>query len=123
VRSRNTLAALVALAAVVMPTMAQAQKPSPVAPSQLLAQREELDLTPTQVRELTLLATQVRRHQQAVLRAPSKPWVARTKGTSKDVASERALELLSPQQRELAMRAGSDSPQLATARQPSASRD
>ena len=102
-RSRNSLAALVAFAAFACPATVQAQKTSPVAPSQLLAQREELDLTPAQVRELTLLATQVRRYQQAMLRAPSKAWVAQTKGTSPQVASERGLGLLSPQQRSLVL--------------------
>ena len=89
-QSRTSIAALVALAAFAVPTLAQAQKPSPVAPSRLLAQREELELTPVQVRELTLLATQVRRYQQAVLRAPSRPWVARTKGTSMDCSPASA---------------------------------
>lgn len=101
-RFRYPLAALVALAGFVIPTMAQAQKPAPVAPSHLLAQQQELQLTPHQVRELSLLAVQVRRNQEAMLRAPSKPWIAATKGTTREVASERALALLSPQQRELA---------------------
>ena len=98
---RISIGALLSLA-FVLPATAQAQKPSPLAPSRLLDRRGELDLTPAQVRELTLLAAQVRRHQQAVLRAPSKEWVARSKGTSREVASERALDLLSPRQRELA---------------------
>ena len=98
---RFSLRALLSLA-FVLPATAQAQKPSPLSPSRILARREELDLTPAQVRELTLLDAQVRRHRQAVLRAPSKEWVARSKGTSRGVASERALDLLSPRQRELA---------------------
>ena len=97
---RLSLGALLSLA-FVLPATAQAQKPSPLAPSRLLNRRGELDLTPAQVRELTLLDAQVRRHRQAVLRAPSKEWVARSKGTSRGVASERALDLLSPRQREL----------------------
>lgn len=54
----------VAFAALILaiPGTAWAQKPVPVAPSRLLAQREELGLTPAQVRELTLLDAQVRRH-------------------------------------------------------------
>ena len=102
-RSRNSLVALVALAGFAVPAMAQAQKPSSVPPSQLLAQREVLHLTPVQVRELNLLTTQVRRYQQAVLRAPSKTWVAQTKGLSPQVAAERGLNLLSPQQRALVL--------------------
>jgi hypothetical protein len=117
VHSRYSLAALAALAAFAIPTAAQAQMPAPIAPSYLLTQRQELDLTPHQVRELSVLAAQVRRYQQAVLRSPSKPWIAATKGTTRDVASERALALLSPTQRDLAMRSTEDSVALASASQ------
>lgn len=117
--SRYSLAALAALATFAVPGVAQAQKPAPIAPSYLLSQREELDLSPAQVRELSVLAAQVRRYQQAVLRAPSKPWIAGTRGTTREVASERALALLSPQQRDLAMRATEDSVELASTSQPS----
>lgn len=117
--SRNSIAALVALATVSVATGAEAQKPAPVAPSWLL-QQQQLELTPHQVRELSVLAAQVRRYQQAVLRAPSKPWIATTRGTTRAVASERALALLTPQQREMAMGITQDSLELAaTTGQPS----
>jgi hypothetical protein len=102
VHFRLTIVPLAALVTLSISTAARAQKTGPVAPSQLLARRAELQLTPSQVRELTLLSVQVRRHQEAVLRATSKPWIANTKGTSREVAAKRALNLLSPQQRELA---------------------
>ena len=104
VHLRIATVALGALTSLAIPSVAQAQKPVPVAPAQLLAQREELRLTPGQVRELSLLSAQVRRFQQALLLAPSKPWIASTRGTGHDEASERALALLSPQQRDLALR-------------------
>ena len=113
--SRNSLVALFALTTLAVPTLARAQKPAPIAPSTLLAQRTELSLTSTQVRELTLLSAQVRRHQQAVLRAPSKPWIANSKGTTREVAAERAMALLSPRQQELAWRVSVEAPELAAA--------
>lgn len=113
-QSRFAIVALVALTSLAVPAVAQAQEPAPVAPSRLLTRQKELDLTPSQVRELSLLATQVRRYQQAVLRAPSKQWVAVTKGVSREVASERALALLSPQQRELALQPARASAELAS---------
>lgn len=116
--SRFAFGALAALTTAAIPTVAQAQKPVPIAPSHLLTQREELDLTPQQVRELSLLAAQVRRYQNAVLFAPSKPWIASAKGTSHDVAAERALALLSPEQRVLASRPLKDSVELASKAQP-----
>ena len=108
-RLKAVTVALGALMTLAVPAVALAQKPSPApGPSHLLAQREELQLTPQQVRELSLLAAQVRRFQQAVLLAPSKPWIASSRGTSHDEASERALAVLSSDQRELALRAGPD---------------
>lgn len=113
--SRSSIVALGALTTISLPSVLHAQKPVPpnpasnaawVAPSQLLAQREALQLTPQQVRELSLLSAQVRRYQQALLLAPSKPWIAPARGTTHDEASERALALLSSDQRELALRGG-----------------
>ena len=114
--SQYSFVALAALVTLAIPVAARAQKP--VAPSHLLSQREELELTPDQVRELSVLAAQVRRYQQAVLRAPSKPWIAGTKGTTREVASERALALLSPRQRELALSARENSFEVMATRQP-----
>ncbi len=119
VRSRFSSVALAALTTLAIPTVAQAQKPAPIAPSQLLTQRQELNLTPAQVRELSLLAAQAHRYQMAVLFAPSKPWIASARGTAHDVASERALALLSPEQRVLATRPATDSVELASKDQPS----
>lgn len=116
--SRLSVVALAALTTFAIPTVAQAQKPAPIAPSQLLTQREELNLTPEQVRELSLLAAQAHRYQMAVLFAPSKPWIASARGTAHDVAAERAVALLSPEQRVLASRPTSDSVELASTAQP-----
>ena len=118
VLSQYSFTALAALVILTVPAAARAQKAAPVAPSHLLTQREELELTPHQVRELSVLAAQVRRYQQAVLRAPSKPWIAGTKGTTREVASERALALLSPRQRELALSARENSFEVMATRQP-----
>jgi hypothetical protein len=117
VRSRISLVAL-ALTTMTIPGVAQAQKPVPIAPSELLTQREELDLTPKQVRELSLLAAQAHRYQMAVLFAPSKPWIASARGTAHDVAAERALALLSPEQRVLASKTMKDSVELASKADP-----
>lgn len=113
--SRNSIVALLALTTLAVPAIARAQNAAPVSPSTLLSQRAELSLTPAQVRELTLLTAQVRRHQQAVLRAPSKPWIANTKGTSTAVAAKRAMDLLSPEQQQLALRRAAGSSELAVA--------
>lgn len=109
-RIRTAIVALAAMTIFAIPSLLHAQKQDPAAPevtlspSRLLAQRDELKLTPHQVSELSLLSAQVYRYQRAVLLAPSKPWIAGTRGTTAAEASQRAFRLLSPEQREVALR-------------------
>lgn len=102
-RFQLSMVVVVSLTAFATPSIARAQR-TPVAPAQLLVRRDELSLTPQQVRELSLLASQARRFQQALLLAPSKPWIAGSRGWSADEASRRAFALLSLEQREIAAR-------------------
>lgn len=122
-RIRVSIVALAAMTTFAVPSLLHAQKPTPagpgsqaalLSPARLLSQREELRLTPQQVSDLSLLTAQVRRYQRAVLIAPSKPWIASTRGTTEAEASARAFSLLSSDQRELALQGGEKGVELAS---------
>lgn len=81
--------------------MAERNSAQPWAPSALLARRTELQLSAHQVGQLQLLAEQVRRHEQAVIMAPSKPWIANSHGITAPAAAQKARGLLTSEQQRL----------------------
>jgi hypothetical protein len=109
---RNFGLALVLLTALAVPSFVRAQgagdtaRAAWAAPNFLLTHQRALALTREQVAELSFLSSQVQRYQQGLLRAPSKPWIAGTLGTTPDEAARQAVALLSADQRAQAQRIG-----------------